>query len=42
VPKVGHDTSHGGCEIGYHLTRELLDPLLHVFLAGLCGGTLHY
>src|SRR5262249_27939021 len=31
VPKVGHDTSHGGCEIGYHLTGELLDFLLHVF-----------
>src|SRR5215813_9374930 len=25
VPNVGHDTSHRGCEIGYHLSGELLD-----------------
>jgi hypothetical protein len=25
VPKAGHDTSHGGCEIGHHLTGELLE-----------------
>src|SRR5262249_21367154 len=36
VPNVGHDTGHSGGEIGYYLTRELLDSLLHVFRDGLC------
>src|SRR5262245_43042061 len=38
VPKVGHDTSHRGCEIGYHLTRELLDSLLHGFVPSRFGS----
>ena len=42
VPKVGHDTSHGGCEIGNHLTGKLLNSQLYVFLDGLCTWTLHY
>src|SRR5580704_6181256 len=42
VPEVGHDTSHGGREIGYYLTGELLDSLLHVFPDGRCTWTLHY
>lgn len=42
MPKVGHHTSHGGCEIGYHLTGEVLDLLLHIFSDGVCSGTLHY
>jgi len=34
--------AHGGCEIAYNLTGELLDSLLHVFLDGLCAGALHH
>ena len=42
VPKVGHHTSHGSSEIGYHLTGKLLDSLLYVFIDGICIETLHH
>jgi hypothetical protein len=42
MPNVGHNTSNRSREIGYHLTGELLDFLLHVFPCGFGIGTVHY
>ncbi|HEV2522863.1 MAG TPA: hypothetical protein VGT24_10825 [Candidatus Acidoferrales bacterium] len=41
VPEIGHDTSHGSCEIGSDLAGELLDSLLPVFFRELYTGSLH-